>query len=251
MRILMRILLVDDDPHLLEALALGLQLQWPGCEVVTAADGAAGERAFFARAPDVVVLDVALRGGRGFEVLRAIRRVSDVPVLVVTARGEEPDQLRGLELGADDYLVKPFGHLALLARVRAVLRRAELPPPARARPDVVAGDLAIDFRGHRVTLRGEPVPLTPVEYKLLSHLARNAGRLLPHQALLDRVWGADDGATTRHLEVAIGRLRRKLESGGGARYLETERGVGYRFVRPPAPAAPDRQDAGTARSARG
>jgi DNA-binding response OmpR family regulator len=231
----MRILLVDDDPHLLEALALGLQLQWPACEVVTAVGGAAGERAFFDRAPDVVVLDVAPRDTSGLEVLRAIRRVSDVPVLVVTAPGEAPDQVRGLVLGADDYLVKPVGHLALLARIRAVLRRAARPPPARNRPDVVAGDLAVHFQRRQVTLRGEPVPLTAVEYTLLAHLARHAGRRLPPRALLDRVWGADAGATPRHLEAVVDRLRAKLEPAGGPRFIEseeTERGVGYRFVRP-------------------
>jgi DNA-binding response OmpR family regulator len=243
----MKILLVDDDPQILDALSVGLQLQWQDCEVVTAADGEAGEQAFFDHAPDVVVLDVAMPGKSGFEVLRAIRRISDVPVLMVTARGEEHDQVRGLELGADDYVVKPFGHLALLARIRAVLRRAELPPPVDAQPDFVAGDLAINFQDHQVTLRGEPVKLTPVEYKLLYHLARNAGRLLPHQALLDRVWGEDYGATTHHLKVFVSRLRAKLEPPGGAHYIETERGVGYRFVRPRAPAAPDRQDAGSAR----
>ena len=153
---------------------------------------------------------------------------------MLTARGEETDQVRGLELGADDYVVKPFGHLALLARIKAVLRRAELPPPVNAQPDFVAGDLAIHFQSHQVTLRGEPVKLTPVEYKLLYHLVRNAGRLLPHQALLDRVWGADYGATTHHLKVFVSRLRGKLEPAGdaGPRYIETERGVGYRFVRP-------------------
>ena len=230
----MKILLVDDDPHILDALSVGLQLQWQECEVLTAADGEAGEQAFFDHVPDVVVLDVAMPGKSGFEVLQAIRRVSDVPVLMVTARGEEHDQVRGLELGADDYVVKPFSHLALLARIKAVLRRAELPPPVNAQPDLVAGDLAIHFQSHQVTLRGEPVKLTPVEYKLLYHLARNAGRLLPHQALLDRVWGADYGATTHHLKVFVSRLRGKLEPAGdaGPRYIETERGVGYRFVRP-------------------
>jgi two-component system KDP operon response regulator KdpE len=175
--------------------------------------------------------------------------VSDVPVLLLTARGEEHDQVRGLELGADDYVVKPFGHLALLARIKAVLRRAALPPPVNARPDLVAGDLAINFQSHQVTLRGAQVRLTPVEYKLLYHLARNAGRLLPHQTLLDRVWGDDYGATTHHLKVFVSRLRAKLEPEGGQRYIETERGLGYRFARPGGvrPAAVGPVGAGAAR----
>jgi DNA-binding response OmpR family regulator len=228
----MKILVIDADPRTRDALTVGLQLQWQDCEVLAAAGGEAGEQAFFDHLPDVVLLDPALPDTSGYDVLRAIRRVSDVPVLLLSARGAETDQVKGLERGADDYLVKPVGHLVLLARIKAVLRRAELPPPVDARPDLVAGDLAINFQARQVTLRGEPVKLTPVEYKLLYHLARNAGRLLPHQALLDRVWGADDGATTHHLKVFISRLRAKLEPEGGPRYIETERGLGYRFVRP-------------------
>ena len=157
----MKILIVDDDPHILDALTVGLQLQWQDCEVVTAAGGEAGEQAFFDHVPDVVLLDPALPDRSGYDVLRAIRRVSDVPVLILSARGAETDQVKGLELGADDYLVKPFGHLVLLARIKAVLRRAELPPPVNARPDFVAGDLAINFQSHQVTLRGEPVQADP------------------------------------------------------------------------------------------
>jgi two-component system, OmpR family, KDP operon response regulator KdpE len=223
-----RILLVDDDPHLLEALALGLGLQWPDAEVLTARDGEAGLALFYDRSPDVVVLDVRMPGKDGFAVLKEIRRVSDAPVVMLSACGEELDQVRGLELGADDYVVKPFGHLALLARIKAVLRRAELPPPVEAAPDFVAGDLAVNFQAHRVTLRGAPVELTPYEYKLLYQLVRNAGRVLPHQTLIDRVWGEEDGAPADYLKVFVSRLRAKL----GPEYIQTERGLGYRFVKP-------------------
>jgi two-component system KDP operon response regulator KdpE len=227
----MKILVVDDDPHILDALTVGFQLQWQDAEVISASDGEAGLEAFYEHNPDVVVLDVAMPRKNGFEVLREIRKVSDVPVIMLTARGEETDQVRGLELGADDYVVKPFGHLALLARIKAVLRRAELPPPADTVPNFVAGDLAVNFQSHSVTLHGAPVKLTPVEYRLLYHLVRNAGRLMPHQALLDRVWGQEYGATTDHLKVFISRLRTKIED-GGAHLIETERGLGYRFVKP-------------------
>ena len=228
----MKILVVDDDPHVLEALSIGVPLQWQGAEMITTRDGEEGLEAFFEHNPDLVLLDVTLPRKNGFEVLEAIRHVSDVPVIMLTARGEELDQVRGLELGADDYIVKPFGHLALLARMKAVLRRAELPPPVETLPSFAAGDLAINFESHQVTLKGEPVKLTPVEYKLLYHLVRNAGRLLPHQALLDRVWGDEYGATTDHLKVFISRLRAKLEVPTGQHFIETERGMGYRFVRP-------------------
>jgi DNA-binding response OmpR family regulator len=228
----MKILVVDDDQQILEAVTVGIQLQWQDSTVIGAGDGEAGLEAFYEHQPDVVVLDVAMPRKNGFEVLQEIRRVSDVPVIMLTARGEEIDQVRGLELGADDYVVKPFSHLALLARIKAVLRRAEMPPPARALPDFAAGDLAINFQTHQATLHGEPVKLTPVEYKLLYHLVRNAGRLMPHQALLDRVWGDDYGATTDYLKVFISRLRAKIEPSGGPHFIETERGLGYRFVRP-------------------
>ncbi|MGH2390986.1 MAG: response regulator transcription factor [Chloroflexota bacterium] len=228
----MKILVVDDDPQILDALIVGFQFQWQDATVIPACDGESGLAAFFDQAPDVVVLDVSLPDLSGFAVLQAIRRVSDVPVIMLTARGEELDQVRGLESGADDYLVKPVRHLALLAHIKAVLRRAELPPPARALPDVVAGDLHINFQGQQVTLRGEPIKLTPVEYKLLYHLVRNANRVMAHQALLDRVWGEEYGATTDHLKVFISRLRAKIEPAGGIRYIVTERGRGYSFVTP-------------------
>lgn len=228
----MKILVVDDDQHILDALAVGFQLQWQDATVIPATDGEMGLRHFYEDNPDIVVLDVSMPGKSGFDVLQEIRRISDVPVIMLTARGEEMDQVRGLELGADDYVVKPFSHLALLARIKAVMRRAELPPPVRTVPDFVAGDLAINFQNHQVTLRGEPVRLTPVEYKLLYHLVRNVGRLMPHQALLDRVWGEEYGATTDYLKVFISRLRAKIESDESPHLIETERGLGYRFVRP-------------------
>jgi two-component system KDP operon response regulator KdpE len=234
-----KVLIVDDDAALLDALAVGFQLQWEDAEVLTANDGGAGLERFFESSPDVVLLDVNMPGRSGFEVLQQIRRVSDVPVLMLTARGEELDQVRGLQLGADDYVVKPFGHLALLARIRAVLRRAELAPPLEALPDFAAGDITVRFQDHRVTVGGDPVKLTPVEYRLLYHLVRNAGRVLPHQLLLDRVWGEAYGATLDYLKVFVSRLRAKIERPGGPRYIQTERGLGYRFVKPgPAAAGP-------------
>lgn len=230
----MKILVCDDDAHILDALTVGFQLQWQDAEVIAARDGEAGMQAFYDHDPNVVILDVSMPRKNGFEALREIRRISDVPVIMLTARGEEMDQVRGLELGADDYVVKPFSHLALLARIKAVLRRAELPPPINALPDFIAGDLTINFQNHQVTLAGQPVKLTPVEYKLLYQLVRNAGRLMPHQTLIDRVWGEDYGATTDHLKVFISRLRAKIEAPNGPHFIETERGLGYRFVRPPA-----------------
>ena len=235
----MKVLVVDDDQRIRDALEIGLQLQWQDAEVLSAADGEAGLEVFFKEEPDIVLLDVTMPRMNGFEVLKAIRQVSDVPVIMLTARDEDVDQVRGLELGADDYIGKPFSHLALMARIKAALRRAELPAPVQALPDFEAGDLAIHFQNQEVTVQGKPVRLTPVEYKLLYHLVRNAGRLMPHAALLDRVWGADYGATTDHLKVYVSRLRAKLETDpNGPHYISTERGLGYRFVRPQSSAPP-------------
>lgn len=228
----MKVLIVDDDARIREALEVGIQLQWEDAHVLAAADGEAGLDLFFEEEPDVVLLDISLPSMNGFDVLKEIRRVSDVPVIMLTAHGEDVDQVRGLELGADDYVGKPFSHLALMARIRAVLRRAEMPPPVDALPDFAAGDLAIHFQNQEVTVAGDPVKLTPVEYKLLYHLVRNAGHLMPHQALLDRVWGSDYEAGPEYLKVFISRLRGKLRRPDGPEYIETQRGRGYRFIRP-------------------
>jgi two-component system, OmpR family, KDP operon response regulator KdpE len=225
-----KILVVDDDPQIREALSVGFELQWPDARVVASADGESGLRSFDYELPDVVILDLSLPDRDGLDVLREIRRTSDVAVIVLTARGNEAEQVRGLELGADDYVVKPFSHLALIARVRAVLRRTELRDPVRTAPDFVADDLTISFASRRVTVCGESVSLTPVEYGVLYQLVRNAGRLVTREALIRQVWS--DGASTSpdQLRVFISRLRAKIESTGGPSLIESERGLGYRFV---------------------
>src|SRR5690242_17373309 len=150
----MKLLVVDDDPNIAQAIKLAFSMQWQGVEVRVAYDGSSGLDAFFETQPDVILLDVGLPGGlSGFEVLEQIRRISDVPILMLSAHGQELDKVRGLELGADDYVTKPFGHLELLARVRAVLRRAELPPPVNAVPDLQAGELTINFGRDRKSTR--------------------------------------------------------------------------------------------------
>jgi len=232
----MKILIVDDDPDLLEAVGLGLQLQWQGIELVTATDGVRALEVFFDEQPDVVLLDVGLPRLDGFAVLRRIREVSDTPVLMLTARGEELDKVRGLEIGADDYITKPFSPLELLARIKAVLRRAELPPPVRATPSFVAGDLAVNFDSHEVHKSGQRVALTATEYRLLFQLVRNAGHVVPRESLLARVWGDEYRDQLDYLKVYVSRLRAKLEDDPDRpRHIITERGLGYRFVRPPGP----------------
>jgi two-component system KDP operon response regulator KdpE len=228
----MKILVVDDEQRLLDALSVGFRFQWADATVLTAHDGEEGLELFAQHLPDIVILDVGLPGKSGFDVLQEIRRTSEAPVIMLTAADDEMDQVRGLDLGADDYLVKPFSRIALMAHIKAVLRRAELPPPTTAAPDFAAGELTVHFERREVTVKGIPVKLTPFEYKLLFHLVRNAGRLLPHAALRDRIWGREYDATEHQLQVFVNRLRSKIEHPGGPRYIETERGLGYRFRRP-------------------
>jgi len=236
----MKLLVIDDDPNIAQAIRLAFSMQWQGMEVRVAYDGSSGLDAFFETQPDVILLDVGLPGGlSGFEVLERIRQISDVPVLMLSAHGQELDKVRGLELGADDYITKPFGHLELLARVRAVLRRAELPPPVSAVPDLQAGDLTINFGSREVRVKDEPVKLTPVEYGLLYHLARNVGHVLTHDALLTKVWGDEYRAEADYLKVYISRLRAKLgEDPNHPQWIETIPRLGYRFLRPTTSAAP-------------
>ncbi|MCC7370851.1 MAG: response regulator transcription factor [Chloroflexi bacterium] len=226
----MKILAIDRDPATLDGLTAALQFHWHDVVVLTAPDGERGVQIFFEHDPDVLLLELALGDCSAFDVLRQVRRVSDVPIIVLSARTDDADQIRALELGADEYVLKPCSYLVLIARIKAILRRADLLPPERALPDLVIGDLVFNFRDRQVSLAGEPIKLTPVEYKLLYHLVRNAGRLMPHEALLDRVWGAEYGHTPDHLKVFISRLRSKIERPGGPHYIETVRGVGYTFI---------------------
>jgi DNA-binding response OmpR family regulator len=228
-----KILVVDDNPDVVDAVSVALQFHWHGVMLLTASGGDEGAEMFYERDPDLVLLDVSMPGRNGFDVLREIRRISDVPVILLTARSEETDIVRGLDLGADDYITKPFSHLELLARVKAVLRRAGLSGQSPAASDFVAGDLSISFQNQEVRLRGELVALTPTEYRLLYHLVRNVGRLIPHEVLLERVWSAEGGAAANNLKALVSRLRLKIEIDPGAPpFIENERGIGYRFVRP-------------------
>lgn len=231
----MKILLIDDDANLREAVTIALELQWPEAEVLTATSGETGLDVFFEHEPNIILLDLTMPGIGGFEVLRQVRRISNVPVILLTARGEEADKVRGLELGANDYVTKPFSHLELLARIRAVLRRTEVRPAPSGQSEFRFGDLSVDFDSREVTKRGQAVHLTPTEMNLLYQLVRNAGRALPHQLLLTKVWGEAYTQDTEYLKVYVNRLRQKIEDDSShPRYLLTERGIGYRFVRPEA-----------------
>jgi ParB/RepB/Spo0J family partition protein len=238
-----KILTIDDDASVRQALSVGLKLQWQDIEVLEAADGETGLETFFDQGPDLILLDVSMPSMSGFEVLREIRLVSDVPVIMLTGRSDEMDHVRGLELGADEYLQKPVRHAALLAHIKSALRRAKGVSPVETLPDFNAGDLSIHFQNREVTLAGEMVKLTPIEYRLLYHLVRNQGNVLPHEALLDRVWGTDHEVGPEYLKVFVSRLRAKLRRPGSPDYIQTERGVGYRFVKARTPAGAPSQTA--------
>jgi len=227
----MKILIVDDEPDVIESVGLGFTLQWRDVDVIGAASGESGLDAVEDERPDIVLLDVGLPDIDGFEVLRQIRAFSDVPVLMLTARDDSMDKVKGLELGADDYVTKPFNHLELLARVRAVLRRLAMPAPTSRAPSFRAGDLEVDFARQEARLRGERLDLTPTEYKVLYHLVRNAGHVLQHGTLLAKVWGREYVDEVDYIRVYVRRLRDKLgDDPDKPRYIRTERGLGYRFV---------------------
>jgi len=228
-----RILVVDDQEDVIESVRLGFELQWRDIEVLGAGDGEAALDAVEREHPDIVLLDVGLPGIDGFTVLRRIREFSDVPILMLTARDDAMDKVKGLELGADDYITKPFNHLELMARVRAVLRRFSMPPPTSRTPSFRSGDLEVDFAAHEARLRGERLELTPTEYQLLYHLVRNAGHVLQHATLLAKVWGREYVDEVDYLRVYVRRLRDKLgDDPEHPRYIRTERGLGYRFIGP-------------------
>ncbi len=229
----MKILIVDDNPDLVQALKLGFKLQWPESQVAAADDGERALVVFSEESPDIVLLDIAMPGMNGFEVLRRLRQVSDVPVVMLTVKGDEQDKVRALELGADDYVTKPFGSLELMARIKAVLRRVAVPLPEATALPFAGGDLTIDYATRIVTVRGKPVKLTPTEYKLLCALARYPNQVLSHPTLLVRVWGSEYRGESDFLKVYIKRLRDKIEEDSSSpRYILTEWGQGYRLAVP-------------------
>jgi two-component system KDP operon response regulator KdpE len=230
-----RVLVVDDEPPIVRAVAANLRVR--GYEALTAASGEAALGAVETHQPDCVVLDLGLPGIDGLEVLRRLRTWTQVPVVVLTAVDGERDKVTALDLGADDYVTKPFGVAELMARIRVALRHAR--PAGADQPRVVrAGEVAIDLDAKLVTRAGAPVRLTPIEYRLLETLATNAGRLCTHRFLLERVWGPGYGDESQYLRVYMANLRKKLDDPAAPQLLLTDPGMGYRFVVPDPDSAP-------------
>lgn len=222
-------LVVDDEPRMIHFIRLNLEHD--GFEVIEAGSGQRALADLRDRLPDLILLDVMMPEMDGFETLQLIREISTVPVIMLTAKDAEEDRVRGLELGADDYIAKPFSPREMVSRVKAVLRRTELPSAAPHEPIVVDDRLTLDFDRREVFVEGKLVSLRPTEFKLLYHLVQNAGWVVPHDQLLAKVWGYEYRDETHYLRLYINYLRGKLEEDpGNPKYILTERGVGYRFV---------------------
>ena len=231
------ILTADDDPQLLRLMTRNLQLE--GYEVLSASDGQQALEQIETKSPDLVLLDVMMPKMDGFSVTHRVREFSSVPIIIVTARGQDQDKVRGLDLGADDYLTKPFSVDELLARVRAVLRRSQFAAKENAqglKASTATGALVVDYSQHLVTLNGEELPLTPTEYRIISYLAQNVGRVVTQDLLLEHVWGSEYLGESHMLQVNINRLRRKIEDDATRpHYILTKVGVGYSLATlPPA-----------------
>jgi len=225
----LHVLVVDDDPAILRLLSTNLKAR--DYEVTTSMDGEAALTAVESDFFDLIILDVMMPRLDGVEVCRRIRDWSKIPIIILSARGDEKDKVKCLELGADDYLTKPFGIAELLARVKTALRHSESGRVAPAQNSFTCGDMEINFAARRVTVAGGEVRLTPTEYYLLQQLTTNAGKVLTHQMLLQRIWGEEYSLEKEYLRVFVGRLRKKIEPDPEKpMYIITNPGVGYHFA---------------------
>jgi two-component system KDP operon response regulator KdpE len=223
------ILVVDDESRMVRFVRMNLELE--GYLVAEAGTGMEALEKVRDELPDLVLLDVMMPEMDGFETLERLREISTVPVIMLTVKGDEEDRIHGLELGADDYVAKPFSPRELASRIRAVLRRTEMPTPIAKTAIRIDDKLSVDFRQREVIVDGEPVRLRPTEYRLLYHLVNNAGWIMTHEMLLSKVWGYEYRDETGLLRLYITYLRKKIEPiPSDPRYIFTERGVGYRFV---------------------
>jgi len=223
------ILIVDDEARMRRFMQMNLDLE--GYRIIEADNGLQAVDRVRDDLPDLVVLDVMMPQLDGFEALRLIRETSNVPVIMLTVNADEDSRVKGLDLGADDYVTKPFSPRELASRIRAVLRRADSTSPADKGMIVVDDELQIDLNSRNAIVRGEVVKLRPIEFKLLYHLATNAGWTMPHETLLAKVWGHEYRDETHYLRLYITYLRQKIEADPShPKYILTERGVGYRFM---------------------
>ena len=222
------VLVVDDEKPLRDFVRRNLDVR--GYKVLTASNGLEALAIFNHENIQLVIIDIMMPHMDGLETTRRIRQQSHVPIIILTAMGEESDKVRAFDLGADDYLTKPFGVGELLGRVKAVLRRADWSEPTPNEERIARGEIEVDVERHKVTVRGQGVELTPTEFNLLVYLMKHAGKVLHHRAILQHVWGTEYGEEAEYLRVYMGKLRQKLEADPlKTQYLHTEHGIGYRF----------------------
>jgi two-component system KDP operon response regulator KdpE len=222
------VLVVDDEKPLRDFVRRNLEVR--GYKVLTAANGLEALAISKNENVQLVIMDIMMPHMDGLEATRRIRENSHVPIIVLTAMGEEADKVRAFDLGADDYLTKPFGVGELLGRIKAVLRRSDWSEGPSPEEKIVRGGIEVDLERHKVQVRGEAIDLTPTEFNLLVYLVRNAGKALPHRAILQHVWGKEYGDEAEYLRVYVGKLRQKIETDPlNPQYLHTEHGIGYRF----------------------
>ena len=224
-----KILVVDDEPRMVDFIKINLEME--GFFVITASDGYQAIEKVVKEMPDLVILDVMMPDMDGFETIKEIRKISSVPVIFLSVKGEEFDRVRGLDLGADDYVTKPFSPRELVSRIKAVLRRTEEKGTINDEEIVIDDDLKINFNKRKVIVRGNEITLRPTEYRLLYQLVSNAGQLLTHETLLSRVWGPEYRDEDHYVRLYITYLRQKIEKDPrNPKYILSERGIGYRFV---------------------
>jgi two-component system KDP operon response regulator KdpE len=222
------VLVVDDERPLRDFVRRNLDVR--GYKVLTASNGLEALAIFNNENIQLVIMDIMMPHMDGLETTRRIRQQSHIPIIILTAMGEESDKVRAFDLGADDYLTKPFGVGELLGRVKAVLRRAEWSEPTPNEERIARGEIEVDVDGHKVTVRGQAVELTPIEFNLLVYLMKHAGKVLQHRAILQHVWGTEYGEEAEYLRVYMGKLRQKIEADPlNPQYLHTAHGIGYRF----------------------
>jgi len=226
----MKVLIIDDDPDILDVVSVCFEIRWPEATVLMAPDGTSGIETFKKEGADIVILDLGLPDIDGLEVCRQFRESSDVLIMILTVRDQKKDIIRGLEIGADDYITKPFNQMELLARAQALLRRGRNFTQQKE-AEFANGDIVINFDRREVRLGGEIVKLTPTEYGLLYHLATNPGKPMSHRDLLRKIWGQEYLDATEYLKVHIQHLGKKLnDDSSNPRIIATERGIGYKFI---------------------
>ena len=222
----MKALVIEDEKSIIDAIDVAFEFRWPDAKLLASTTGKKGVELVRKESPDIVILDLNLPDISGFEVLKEIREFSTIPIIILTVRSDDEDMLRGLEGGADDYIIKPFNYMTLLARVKAVLRRTEAIPFAGKHNNVVNARLKIDFVNQKVKVDNRLVKLTPVEYQLLALLIKNKDKVVPYNRIMDEVWGKGYSGKTENIRICIRRLRKKLQD-IPPNMIINKRGLGY------------------------